>query len=51
MGLVAVILISVLFGVLLYCYDYEHIVVEGTLKDDLLIPIYVSGKGSISGLF
>jgi len=27
-----------------YEYDEEHIVVEGILKDDLLIPIYVSGK-------
>jgi len=27
-----------------YEYDEEHIVMEGILKDDLLIPIYVSGK-------
>jgi hypothetical protein len=27
-----------------YEYDEENIVVEGILKDDLLIPIYVSGK-------
>ena len=27
-----------------YEYDEEHIVVEGILKDDLLIPIYVSKK-------
>jgi len=27
-----------------YEYDEQHIVVEGILKDDLLIPIYVSGK-------
>ncbi len=27
-----------------YEYDEEHFVVEGLLKDDLLIPIYVSGK-------
>jgi len=27
-----------------YEYDEEHIVVEGILKDDLQIPIYVSGK-------
>jgi hypothetical protein len=27
-----------------YEYDDENIVVEGILKDDLLIPIYVSGK-------
>jgi len=27
-----------------YEYDAENIVVEGILKDDVLIPIYVSGK-------
>ena len=27
-----------------YEYDEENVVVEGILKDDLLIPIYVSGK-------
>lgn len=27
-----------------YEYDEENFVVEGVLKDDLLIPIYVSGK-------
>ena len=27
-----------------YEYDEKHIVVEGILKDDVLIPIYVSGK-------
>ncbi len=27
-----------------YEYDEEHIVVEGILKDDLLIPIYATGK-------
>jgi Protein of unknown function (DUF2889) len=27
-----------------YDYDEKHIVVEGILKDDILIPIYVSGK-------
>jgi Protein of unknown function (DUF2889) len=27
-----------------YHYDEKHIVVEGILKDDILIPIYVSGK-------
>jgi len=27
-----------------YEYDEENMVFEGILKDDLLIPIYVSGK-------
>ena len=27
-----------------YEYDEEHIVVAGTLKDDILIPMYVSGE-------
>jgi hypothetical protein len=27
-----------------YEYDEKHIVFEGILKDDILIPIYVSGK-------
>ncbi len=27
-----------------YHYDEKHIVVEGILKDDILIPIYVSGE-------
>jgi hypothetical protein len=27
-----------------YEYDEKHIVVEGILKDDILIPIYASGK-------
>jgi Protein of unknown function (DUF2889) len=27
-----------------YEYDDEHVVVEGILKDDLLIPVYVTGK-------